>query len=153
MRRFQVGDLILRRDSHNKGVLDLSWKGPYKIAGVLTPGAYQLANLNRDQISRLWNTDYLRIYYQWLYAPLSIKFTIWKTKVQKLMSWILNLGGTWSEMQNQRKKENDFPKKTSKLPQKQPTKKKSWRAADRFRSEGCEDGWLRWGSCWAGPIT
>ena len=64
MRRFQEGDLVLRRVLHNKGALDPSWEGPYKIARVLTPGAFQLAHLNGDRISRSWNADYLRIYYQ-----------------------------------------------------------------------------------------
>ena len=51
-RRFQEGDLILRRVLHNKETLDTSLEGPYKIVGVLTPGAYQLANLNGDRIQR-----------------------------------------------------------------------------------------------------
>ena len=38
MRRFQEGNLVLRRVLHNKRALDLSWEGPYKIVGVLTPG-------------------------------------------------------------------------------------------------------------------
>ena len=75
-RRFKVGNLILKRILHNKGALDPSWEGSYKIAKVLTPGVYQLAHLNRDRIPRSRNTDYLRMYYQWLYASLSIKFTI-----------------------------------------------------------------------------
>ena len=64
MKRFQEGDLVLKRILHNKGDLDLSWEGLYKIAGVLTPGAYQLAHLNGDRIMRSWNVDYLRMYYQ-----------------------------------------------------------------------------------------
>ena len=47
-RRFQEGDLVLRRVLHNKGALDPSWEGPYKISRELTPSAYQLAHLNRD---------------------------------------------------------------------------------------------------------
>ena len=42
-RRFQEGDLVLRIVLHNKRALDPSWEGPYKIVGVLTLGAYQLA--------------------------------------------------------------------------------------------------------------
>ena len=85
MRRFQEWNLVLRRVLHNKMAPDLSWEGPYKITGVLTPGAYQLAHLKGDRISRSWNADYLRMYYQWLYEPWSIKFTIWRSEVQKLM--------------------------------------------------------------------
>ena len=51
-RRFQVENLVFRRVLHNKRALDLSWKGLYKIAGVLTPDAYQLAHLNGDRILR-----------------------------------------------------------------------------------------------------
>ena len=75
-RRFQEEDIVHKKFLHNKRALDPSWEGPYKIAEVLTPSAYQLAHLNGDWISRLWNADYLRMYYQWLHAPLSIKFTI-----------------------------------------------------------------------------
>ena len=53
MRIFQEGYLILRRVLHNKGALDLSWGDSYKIVGVLTPGAYQLAHLNDDQIPEI----------------------------------------------------------------------------------------------------
>ena len=38
-RRLQVRDLVLRRVLHNKETLDWSWKGPYKIVGVLTANA------------------------------------------------------------------------------------------------------------------
>ena len=72
MRRFQVGDLVLRRVLYNEGALDLNWKGSYKIAKVLTPSAYQLAHLNGDQILRSWNANYLRMYYQWLYTHFSM---------------------------------------------------------------------------------
>ena len=58
MGSFQVGDLFLKRVLHNKGALDLSWGGPYKIIVILTPSAYQLAYLNRDRSLRLWNTDF-----------------------------------------------------------------------------------------------
>ena len=64
MRRFQDGDLILKRVLYNKEALDPSWEGPYKIVGVLTLGAYLLAHLDGDQILRSWNTDYLSMYYQ-----------------------------------------------------------------------------------------
>ena len=62
--RFQIGDLDLRKVLHSKVALDPSWEGPYKIARILTKGAYQLAHLNGDRVPRLWNTDHLKIYYQ-----------------------------------------------------------------------------------------
>ena len=60
MRGFQVKDLFLIRVLHNKGELNPSWEGPYKIIGVLTPGAYQLTHLTGDQIPRSWNANYLK---------------------------------------------------------------------------------------------
>ena len=59
-----MGDLVLRKVLHNKGALDPSWEGPYKISRVLKPGAYQLAHLKRDRIPISLNVDYLRMYYQ-----------------------------------------------------------------------------------------
>ena len=64
MRRLQARDLIFRKVLHNKGALDLDWEGPFKIAEVLTPSAFKLANLNRVQIPRSWNADNLKMYYQ-----------------------------------------------------------------------------------------
>ena len=49
-RRFQVGELVLKRVLHNKVALDPSLEGPYKIARALTPGAYQLPHLNGEEI-------------------------------------------------------------------------------------------------------
>ena len=39
-RRFQIGDLIVRKVFHSKGTLDPSLEGPYKIARILTPSAH-----------------------------------------------------------------------------------------------------------------
>ncbi|KAL0386196.1 UNVERIFIED_CONTAM: hypothetical protein Sradi_3013900 [Sesamum radiatum] len=46
-RSFQVGDLVLRRVDTLKPVekLDPTWKGPYKITGIICRGAYELENL------------------------------------------------------------------------------------------------------------
>ena len=72
-RRFQVGDLVLRKVLHNKGALDLGLEGPFKIVEVLTQGEYKLSLLGGEQILRLWNVDHLNLYYQWLYDPVLIK--------------------------------------------------------------------------------
>ena len=55
---------MLRKVLHNKGALDPGWEGLYKIAEVLTLGAYKLSYLNGEQISRSWNADHLKMYYQ-----------------------------------------------------------------------------------------
>ena len=54
----------MRNVLHNKGALDLGWEGPFKIAEVLTLGAYKLAHLNGEQILRSWNANHLEMYYQ-----------------------------------------------------------------------------------------
>ena len=64
------GEKISRRRPHpqksstQQRGRDPSWEGPYKIARVLTPGAYQLAHFIGDQIPKSWNIHYLRMYYQ-----------------------------------------------------------------------------------------
>ena len=47
-----MGDLVLRKVLHNKGALDPSWEGPFKIIEVLTLGAYKLSYLSGEQILR-----------------------------------------------------------------------------------------------------
>ena len=64
MRRFWAGDLILRKVLYNKRALDPRKEGLFKIVEVLNPGAYKLAHLNGEQISRSWNADHLKMYYQ-----------------------------------------------------------------------------------------
>ena len=55
---------MFRKVLQNKGALDPSWEGPFKIAKVLTPKAYKLSYLSGEQISRSWNVIHLNIYYQ-----------------------------------------------------------------------------------------
>ena len=93
-RRFRVEDLILRKVLHNKGALDPGWEGPFKIIDVLTPSAYKLVHLYGEQILRSWNTDHLKMYYQLLYTPSSIKSLEYKNlkfKNPSLMNF--ELGG------------------------------------------------------------
>ena len=37
-------------------------EGPYKIVGILTSSAYQLAHLNGNRVLRSWNIDHLKMY-------------------------------------------------------------------------------------------
>ena len=64
MRRFQIGDLVLIKVLYNKRPLYPNWEGSYKIARIFTPLEYQLAHLNGDRVSRSWNADHLKMYYQ-----------------------------------------------------------------------------------------
>ena len=49
-RIFQIGDLVLRKVLYYEEALDPSWEGPYKIARIFTPSAYQLVQLNEDWV-------------------------------------------------------------------------------------------------------
>ncbi|KAK3038251.1 hypothetical protein RJ639_030860 [Escallonia herrerae] len=71
MNRFilQVGDLVLRKLEvlDPKAAIEKllpNWEGPYKVSKVLRPGAYSLETLSGEAISRTWNAENLRQYYQ-----------------------------------------------------------------------------------------
>ena len=55
---------MLRKVLQNKGALDSSWEGPFKIVEVLTPEAYKLSCLSGEKILRSWNADHPKMYYQ-----------------------------------------------------------------------------------------
>ncbi|KAL0439424.1 UNVERIFIED_CONTAM: hypothetical protein Slati_2425400 [Sesamum latifolium] len=64
-RRFQVGDLVLRRVDTLKpvGKLDPKWEGPYKITKIIENGAYELEDTEGRILSRPWNIHNLRRFY------------------------------------------------------------------------------------------
>ena len=99
MGRFWVGNLVLRKVLHNKGALDPGWEGPFKIAEVLTPGAYELAHLNGEQISRSWNADHLKDVLSiavWTLINKSSKFKNLKLKNPPLMNFELEGHIVWN---------------------------------------------------------
>ena len=68
-KRFKEGNLVLRKvlpntKEVNARVLRLNWEGPYVIAEVLWPGTYRLKRLDGKMVSRSWNAELLRPYYQ-----------------------------------------------------------------------------------------
>ena len=63
-RRFQAGDLVLRKVVQNKGALDPNWENPFKIVEILTPGVYKLSYLSGEHILRSWNANHLQFYCQ-----------------------------------------------------------------------------------------
>ncbi|KAD4385414.1 hypothetical protein E3N88_25582 [Mikania micrantha] len=68
IRRFQVGDLVLRKAFQNTtnltdGKLAPKWEGPYKIDSEAGKGAYKLVTMNLEPIPRAWNAIYLKIYF------------------------------------------------------------------------------------------
>ncbi|KAK0586051.1 hypothetical protein LWI29_000155 [Acer saccharum] len=68
VRRFQIGDLVLRRVSPNtkdKSVRSLAdkWEGPYIIKGITRHGAYMIARLDGSLVLRPYNAQHLKIFY------------------------------------------------------------------------------------------
>ena len=67
-RRFQLGDLMLRRISPNTknkslGSLTDKWEGPYIIKGIVGHGAYMIARPDGSLVPRPYNAQYLKIFY------------------------------------------------------------------------------------------
>jgi transposase InsO family protein len=65
VRRFEVGDLVLRRVMSTKDQHKLSpaWEGPYVVVGVTRPGAYRLQRQDGTDVSNSWSVDNLRRFY------------------------------------------------------------------------------------------
>ncbi|GAV60306.1 hypothetical protein CFOL_v3_03837 [Cephalotus follicularis] len=68
-RPLRQGDLVLRNSSiadptGTRGKLAPAWEGPYKIKRVLCRGTFKLETLGGREISKGWNAEHLRKYYQ-----------------------------------------------------------------------------------------
>ncbi|KAI3783284.1 hypothetical protein L1987_42361 [Smallanthus sonchifolius] len=68
IRRFQVGDLVLRKAfqniiNPNDGKLEPKWEGPYLIDSEVGKGAYWLATMQGDILPRSWNAIHLKTYF------------------------------------------------------------------------------------------
>nr|XP_023903529.1 uncharacterized protein LOC112015361 [Quercus suber] len=68
-RRFNVGDLVLKRVSlatknPAHGKLGPNWEGPYKVINCKRPGSYYLEALDGRKLEHPWNVEHLRKYYQ-----------------------------------------------------------------------------------------
>ena len=68
-KQFKIGDLVLRRayigkGSSGTGKLGPNWEGPYQIFETTTKGAYKIKDMQEKELSRYWNSDSMRKYYQ-----------------------------------------------------------------------------------------
>lgn len=65
IKRFSVGDLVLRRVDTLKptGKLDANWEGPYIVTEVLKGGAYKLTDQEGKKLPCPWNIRNLKKYY------------------------------------------------------------------------------------------
>ena len=64
-RRFEEGDLVLRRVQFAKGANKLSpkWEVPYWVVRVTRPGAFYLETGDGIQLQNSWNIEHLRKFY------------------------------------------------------------------------------------------
>ena len=67
--RFNIGDLTLRKVSQamkdpSHGKLGLAWEGPYEVICHFREGSYYLKSLDDQELSRPWNIEHLKKYYQ-----------------------------------------------------------------------------------------
>ncbi|XP_070055341.1 uncharacterized protein LOC142179806 [Nicotiana tabacum] len=68
LRRFKVGDLILRKVTQNTrelnaGKLGPTWEGPYQVSAITRKGSYELENQNGEKLPSNWNVVHLKRYY------------------------------------------------------------------------------------------
>ncbi|KAL5567548.1 hypothetical protein UlMin_024123 [Ulmus minor] len=64
IRRFEAGDLVLKKVAQKQGVFSPNWEGPFRITEPVLAGSYKLEELDGTPLSHLWNADKLRRYYQ-----------------------------------------------------------------------------------------
>ena len=67
-RRFEEGDLVLRKAFENKeelkaGKPGANWEGPYLISKIVKPGVYQVMEMDGTAVPRSWNVVILKNYY------------------------------------------------------------------------------------------
>ena len=69
VRRFNIGDLVLRKVSQatkdsSQRKLGPAWEGPYQVIRHSREGSYYLKTLDGQVLPRPWNIEHLKRYYQ-----------------------------------------------------------------------------------------
>ena len=64
IRRFEAGDMVLKKVAQKQGVFSSNWEGPFRITEPVLAGSYRIEELNGTPLLHLWNADKLRRYYQ-----------------------------------------------------------------------------------------
>jgi len=69
LRRFNIGDLVLRKvmpvmKNLAHGKLGPTWEGPYKVTHYSRQGSYHLESLDSSKFPRPWNVEHLKRYHQ-----------------------------------------------------------------------------------------
>ena len=69
LRRFNIGDLVLKRVSLATrnlayGKLGPNWEGPYRVINCKRQESYYLEALDGRKLEHPWNVEHLRRYYQ-----------------------------------------------------------------------------------------
>ena len=89
---------MLRKVFQNKGALDPSWEGLFKIVEVLTPEMYKLSYLGGEQVPRSWNVDHLKYIINKVICALinensAFFLPLEQQKFKVSLPCLLNLGG------------------------------------------------------------
>jgi len=69
LRRFNIGDLVLRKVTPATkdlahGKLGPSWEGPYRVVHYSRQGSYHLEDSEGKRLPRPWNVEHLKRYYE-----------------------------------------------------------------------------------------